>query len=61
MKRFFAMGRFALGSTLGIGGLGLMGQTVFPLRLAPFIIGVGLLCVGLFLALGTLSAVRRRH
>lgn len=61
MKRGSVVGRFALGCGLGIVGLGQIEQTFFPFHVLPLLLGVGLLGAGLILALGTVSAVRRRR
>lgn len=56
MKRWLGVLRFGFGTTLGIIGFGLMGESLFPLRWGALAIGVLLLGIGLLLALGTISA-----
>lgn len=60
MTRRVGILRFALGSVMGVLGFGLMGVSVFPLRWSPLILGVILMGIGLFLAVGTMTARRPR-
>jgi hypothetical protein len=60
MTRRVGILRFALGSVMGVLGFGLMGVSVFPVRWRPLILGVILMGIGLFLAVGTMTARRPR-
>ncbi|MHB1954956.1 MAG: hypothetical protein ACYCOU_14565 [Sulfobacillus sp.] len=60
MKRWTGPARFAVGSAIGIGGLGLMGRSVFPWHANALITGVVMLLVGVFLALGTFTRRPKR-
>ena len=60
MTRRVGILRFALGSVMGVLGFGLMGVSVFPVRWRPLILGVILMGIGIFLAVGTMTARRPR-
>lgn len=57
--RINAILRFAVGSALGIYGLGLIGRALIPLHWLALGLGLVLLAVGTLLSLGTLAAYRR--
>ncbi len=59
MKRRIGILRFVLGSVMGVFGLGLLGTAFFPIRWGALILGIVLLGLGLFLAVGTISTRRR--
>lgn len=59
MKRWIAVLRFTLGSVFGILGFGTISTALFPFRGQTVGLGILLLIIGTFIALGTLSPLRK--